>query len=213
MQTFKLFLSPQVDIPDDVLQATGRLLKGYFDRICLIQTPRKFMTSTFKVNPHAGEVGDQDLVVYFTQASCILNLMDNVFDTGTKHQFAGGHTGGGTKKLPDGRVLSEVYWTGEVMGLKTSASDRRAAALANFTFHEWVHNKHTSDPTALRNGEDPGGIFVHNYCGGGILARGMTINQAGNWTINTANIAAMARVLDATNPQSISGLYSDEEGF
>jgi hypothetical protein len=212
MQTLKLFLSPQVDMPDDVLQATGRRLKGYFDRVCMSQTPRKFLTTTFKVNPHAGEVGDQDLLVYFTQASCILNLMDRVFDPSIKHELEPGHFGGGTKKLPNGEVLSEVYRTGEVMHLKNSTSDNRAVALANFTFHEWAHNKHASDPTALRNGEDPRGLYVHNFCGGHVLSS-MTINQAGSWDISTGNIAAMARVLDARNKQSLAGLYNDDLGY
>ena len=213
MQTFKLFLSPQVDVPTEVVAAAGVRLKTYFDRICQSMNPRKYSNSLFKVSPHAGEVGEKDLLVYVTQASAILGLMDKVFDPDVKHQLPGGHAGGGTKKMPDGRVLSEVYWTGGLMALKTSASDRRGIALANFIFHEWAHNKHASDPLALSKAEDTNGSYVHLYCGQGVLAAGLSFGLAANLDINQANISSMARVLDAPNKQSISGLYSDDLGF
>ncbi len=213
MQTLKLFLSPQVDVPDDIVNAAGKQLKGYFDRICLSSNPRKFLNSSFKVSPHAGEVGEKDLLVYITQGSSILRLMDKVFEPDVEHHLPSGHAGGGTKKMPDGRVLSEVFWTGGLMSLKTSTSDRRGIALANFIFHEWAHNKHTSDPVALGKGEDAGGNYVHLYCGGGVLAGGLSYGLAANLDINTANISSMVRVLDASNLQSVSGLYSDNLGF
>ncbi len=211
MQTFKLFLSPQVSVPDDVLNAAGQQLKGYFDRICQSMSPRKFMHSTFKVSPHAGEVGEKDLLVYITQASLILSLFDKVYEPDVTHQYPSGHAGGGTKQMPDGRVLSEVFWTGALMALKTSSSDRRAAALANLIFHEWAHNKHTSDPVALSRGG--AGEYVHFYCGDGILGRNISVGVAANGSPNQTNITSMARVLDASNPQSLSGLYSDELGY
>ena len=213
MQTFKFFLSPQVSVPDDVLNAAGQQLKGYFDRICLTMNPRKFVHSSFKVSPHGGEVGDKDLVVYITQASSILSLMDKVYEPGVTHQYPSGHAGGGTKQMPDGRVLSEVFWTGQLAALKTSSSDRRAAALANLIFHEWAHNKHTSDPVAISKGEAANGDYVHFYCGDGVLGRNISVGVAANGSPNQTNIISMARVLDASNPQSVSGLYSDELGF
>lgn len=214
MQTLKLFISPQADVPDIVLQDAGKQLTRYFDLICMNQRPRKFLNSTFKISPHAGEVSDVDLVAYITQSSMILNLMDNVYDPGNDHsQLLSGHPGGGTTTMPDGGVLSEVYWTGGLMALKTSAIDRRGIALANLIFHEWAHNKHTSDPTALRNGEGNHGAHVHFFCGGGPLQLGLSYGAlAGINNINT-NIAAMARVLDAQNKQSIAGLYNDDLGF
>ncbi len=79
--------------------------------------PRKYSSSLFKVSPHGGDVGEKDLLVYVTQGSAILGLMDKVFDLDVQHQLPGGHAGGGTKKMmPDGRVLSEVYWTGGLTG-------------------------------------------------------------------------------------------------
>jgi hypothetical protein len=213
MQTFKFFLSPQVSVPDDVLNAAGQQLKGYFDRICQRMNPRKFMHSSFKVSPHAGEVGDKDLLVYITQASVILSLMDKVYDPGVVHQYPSGHAGGGTKQMPDGRVLSEVFWTGDLMALKTSSSDRRAVALANLIFHEWAHNKHTSDPLAISRGEAANGDYVHFYCGDGVLGQSIRVAIAANLDPNQTNINSMARVLDASNKQSLSGLYSDELGY
>jgi hypothetical protein len=215
MQTFKLFLSPQVgDLPDEVVNAAGTQLKHYFDRICLSMNPRKFFNASFTASPHAGEVGDRDLLVYITQASSILRMMNKVFEPDIEHQLPGGHIGGATKKMPDGRVLSEVFWTGGLMSLKTSTSDRRGIALANFIFHEWAHNKHTSDPVARSKGEDAdGGSYVHHYCGGGVLAGGLSYGRAASLDINTTNISSMARVLDASNQQSVSGLYSDDLGF
>lgn len=214
MPILKLFISPQVEMPDVVLQDAGRRLTRYFDLICMNQKPRRFQNSMFKISPHAGEVSDVDLVAYITQASMILNLMDNVYEPGQDHsQLLSGHPGGATTTMPDGRVLSEVYWTGGLMALKTSASDRRGAALANLIFHEWAHNKNTSDPVALRNGEGNHGAHVHFFCGGGPLQLGLSYGAlAGIDNINP-NISAMARVLDAQNKQSIAGLYNDDLGY
>src|SRR5258708_6208190 len=111
MQFFKLFISPQVDVPADVIDAAAIRLKGYFDQIALSTTPRKYSQATCKVSPHGGEVGDRDLLVYLTQASMTVSLYDKVFEPGVQHSLPG-RPGGGTKKLPDGKVLSEVFWTG-----------------------------------------------------------------------------------------------------
>jgi len=211
MQTIKLFLSPQVDVPDEVLQAAGALLKRYFDHICMNQRPRKFLNATFKIAPHSGEVSDVDLVAYITQASMILNEMDKVYEPDIQHQLPGGHAGGGTKTMPDGTVLSEVYWTGGLMALKTSARDDRGTALANFIFHEWAHNKHSSDPVALRNGG--AGDYVHFQCGGGVLSYGLSYGAAARLDMSPGNMGAMARVLDAQNRQTLTGLYNDDLGF
>jgi hypothetical protein len=208
MPVLKLFLSPQVDVPDKVLDDAGRRLKRYFDTICLAMNPRQFSSATVKISPHSGEVGNSDLLVYLTQSSSILNLMDKVFEPGVQHQLPSAHGGGGTKMMPDGRVLSEVYWTGGLMSLKTSTSDTRGIALANLIFHEWAHNKHSSDPLALSSGD-----FVHTSCGGGILMARLSYGVAARLDINSDNIHSMARVLGAANKQSISGLYSDEYGF
>ncbi|PYX43624.1 MAG: hypothetical protein DMG79_21995, partial [Acidobacteria bacterium] len=72
MPTFKLFLAvrPKVDVPPVVLEDAGKQLKGYFDRICMMP-PRKFSNATYKIHPTAGEVGDQDLLVYLTYGSFI----------------------------------------------------------------------------------------------------------------------------------------------
>ncbi|HXJ85679.1 MAG TPA: hypothetical protein VMS18_02585 [Candidatus Binatia bacterium] len=214
MQVLKLFLSPQVDVPDDVLQAAGKQLKRYFDLICVNQRPRKFLNSMFKVAPHAGEVSDVDLVAYITQGSLIISLMDKVYEPGVDHSnLLHGHAGGGTTKMPDGRVLSEVYWTGGLMALKTSTSDRRGITLANLIFHEWAHNKHTSDPQALGNGEGRNGSHVHFFYGGGPLQMGLSYGALAGISNINANLAAMARVLDAQNKQSICGLYNDDLGY
>jgi hypothetical protein len=209
MPVLKLFLSPQVDVPDKVLDDAGKRLKRYFDTICLAMNPRKFSNATVKVSPHAAEAADGDLVVYITQSSCIVNLMDRVFEPDVQHVLPSAHGGGGTKMMPDGRVLSEVYWTGGLMSLKTSTSDTRGIALANLIFHEWAHNKHSSDPLALSSNGD----FVHTSCGGGILMPRLSYGVAARLDINSDNIHSMARVLGANNKQSISGLYSDEYGF
>ena len=214
MQTLKLFISPQVDVPDVVLRDAGKQLTRYFDLICMNQRPRTLLNSTFKISPHAGEVSDVDLVAYITQGSMILNLMDTVYDPGKDHsQLLSGHPGGGTTTMPDGRVLSEVYWTGGLMALKTSAIDGRGGALANLIFHEWAHNKHTSDPLALRNGEANHGAHVHFFCGGGPLQLGLSYGALAGISNINPNIAAMARVLGAQNKQCIAGLYNDDLGY
>jgi hypothetical protein len=212
MPIFKLFLSPQVAVPDEVLDDAGKRLKRYFDTICLAMNPRKFSGSTFKISPHSAEVAEGDLVVYITQSSSIINLLDKVFEPDVQHLLPSAHGGGGTKKMPDGRVLSEVYWTGGLMSLKRSNSDTRGVALANLIFHEWAHNEHASDALALSQGEITGD-FVHTSCGGGILAARLPYGAAARLDISADNIRSMARVLGAPNKQSISGLYSDEYGF
>jgi len=209
MQDFKLFIAPLVSVPSDVITAAGNRLKRYFDSICVAMNPRKFSHTTFKISPHAGEVRDKDLLVYITQASLTVNLFDKVFEPGVQHQLPG-TPGGGTKKLPNGNVLSEVFWTGGLMSLK---KERQGVALANLIFHEFAHNKHTSDKLALSKGEDPGGLFVHNECGGGILARALSTGLAANLDILSGNIRSMARVLDSANNQETCGLYNDDLGY
>jgi hypothetical protein len=214
MQTLKLFISPQVDVPDVVLKDAGKQLTRYFDLICMNQRPRKFMNSSFKISPHSGEVSDVDLVAYITQKSMIINLMDQVYEPGVDHtNLLHGHAGGGTTRMPDGGVLSEVYWTGGLNALKTSTIDQRGIALANLIFHEWAHNKHTSDPQAIANGESANGSHVHFFCGGGPLQLGLSYGALARINNINANITAMARVLDAQNKQSIAGLYNDDLGY
>src|SRR5262249_36564368 len=133
-----------------------------------------------------------------------------VFEPDVKHSLPGS-PGGGTKKMPGGMVLSEVFWTGGLMALKTTAMKGRA--LANFIFHEFVHNKHVGDPTATQQGEETNGTFVHTQCGGGILGSALSIGAAAQLDINSDNIKCMARVLDRANQQDTCGLFNDEMGF
>jgi len=211
MQTLKLFLSPQVAVPDDVLQSAGRRLKRYFDHICMNQKPRKFLNVTVKIAPHSGEVSDVDLVAYITQGSMIMSLMDKVYDPSGQTPRPGAHAGGLTTTMPDGRVLSEVFWTGGFTALKNSTSDLRGDALGNLIFHEWAHNKHASDPVAQSNGGP--GPYVHFQCGGGVLGPGISIGGAARSDMSPANMTAMARVIGAQNKQSIAGLYNDDLGY
>lgn len=212
MPPFKLFLSPQVSVPDDVMQAAGTRLKRYFDQICLNQNPRKYSNAIFKISPHAGEIGDRDLLVYITQTPLGVTLLDKVYDPERKGPRPGGHAGGVTIGFPDGRVLSEVYWTSALMALKTSTVDNRAKALANFIFHEWAHNKLISDSVALSNGGT--NYYVHNSCGGGMLQTNISVGAMARFDHPTiGNISAMARVLDAQNKQSTAGLFNDDLGF
>jgi hypothetical protein len=206
MAIFKLFLKAQTDkIPDDVLQGAGKQLRSYFDRILNQQLARTFTNSTFKVGPSAGEISDKDLLVYITDGSSfILKEMDRL-DSSTTHQLPPGSPGGGTMRMPDGGVCSEIYWTGGLMQLKTSTQDKRASALANLVFHEWVHNKYLSDADALNKGE-ANGDYVHTYCGNGVLQAGMSYRQAASWDINQANITAMLKVLGNSNKQYMAGL-------
>lgn len=177
MPIFKLFLKSQSDkVPDEVLQGAGQQLKSYFERILQRQTARTFTNATFKVGPNAGEIGDKDLLVYITDGSSfILREMDRM-DSSTTHRLPPGSAGGGTTRMPDGGVCSEVYWTGGLIHLKTSTQDRRAFALANLIFHEWAHNKYLSDADALSKNE-ANGDYVHAYCGGGVLQAGMSYGR------------------------------------
>jgi hypothetical protein len=208
MPILKLFLKAQTDkVPDDVLQGAGKELKGYFDQILNQQPVRTFTNVTFKINPTAGEVGDKDLLVYITDGSSfIIKEMDRL-DTSTTHQLPPGNPGGGTIRMPDGGVCSEVYWTGGLMALKTSTQDQRAHALCNFIFHEWAHNKYLSDADALSKNEAQGD-YVHNYCGQFVLQFGLSYGLAGNpnMTIKQPNIAAMLKVLGNSNKQYTAGL-------
>jgi hypothetical protein len=45
MPIFRPFLSPQVDVPDKVLDEAGKRLKRYFDAICRAMNPQKFSIS------------------------------------------------------------------------------------------------------------------------------------------------------------------------
>jgi hypothetical protein len=144
----------------------------------------------------------------------ILNRMDKVYEAGQDHsQLLSGHAGGATTTMPESRVLSEVYWTGGLMALKTSASDRRGAGLANLIFHEWAHNKNSSDPVAVQNGEGIHGAHVHLYCGMGALQLGLSYGVMRGINNINANIPCMTRVLDAQNKQCLAGLYNDDLGY
>lgn len=206
MAVFKLFLKALTDkVPDDVLQATGRQLKSYFDRILMAQPTRTFTGVTFKVGPNAGEIGDKDLLGYISGGDSFIIKEMNRLDPSIPHQLPPGSAGGGTTVMPGGGVCSEVFWTGGLIHLKTSTQDKRAHALANLVFHEWAHNKYLSDPDAMSKNE-ANGDYVHVYCGNGVLQSGMSYGQAANWDINQANIAAMAKVLGNSSKQYTAGL-------
>jgi hypothetical protein len=210
IQPFNFFLAPHVKVPDPVITAAGNRLKRYFDRICAQMSPRMFSHSTFAVSPHAAAVGNLDLLAYVTQGSLIVALYDRVYEPAVKHSLSG-TPGGGTKKMPNGGVLSEVFWTGGLMAL--GKADLQGAALANLIFHEFAHNKHVGDPTATKKGEETNGAFVHNDCGGGIFASGLSIGGAARLDINPDNVKSMARVLGRANRQDTCGLFNDELGF
>jgi hypothetical protein len=207
MAPFKVFLSPQVDVEAKALTDAASILKGYFDQIIAATSPRSFSTTTVKVSPHANEVGERDLLAYITIESLIVLYYDRVYEPGKVHSLPGS-PGGGTKLLPSGEVLSEVYWTG---GFKTLPAAKRGTALANLIFHEFGHNKLQTDSVAAAQGGP--GLFLHTSCGNGPFRDNMTIGLASNLTINQLNIKSMARVLDAANKQALFGLYSDELGF
>jgi hypothetical protein len=202
MTTFKFYLSAQVDVPDAVLQKAGQRLTGYFNRVCQSMTPRKFTHASFKLDPHAGELGSKDLLCYITQSSMVLRMFPDAQRSG--------RGGGGTVETPHG-LLSEVFWTGGLRGV--GSADRQGIALANLVFHEFAHNKHLSDQRALQNGEKSGGVFVHSSCGMGIFAGGVSYGFTASADANSDNIKAMARVLDNENKQYSFGLFDDDLGF
>jgi len=202
MPTLKLFLKARTDkVPDDVLHSAGMKLREYFVSIYRKQSPGSSPDVLFKVNPSPGEIGEKDLLVYITEGnSYIIHELDRL-DPGPAHELPPGHNGGGTKKMPNGEVLSEVPWTG---GLAFSGVGR-AQALANLIFHEWVHNKYANDARALGMGE-VNGAYVHTQCGGGVLAAELSYFTAARSTINEDNRAAMLRVIDRANKQYTAGL-------
>jgi hypothetical protein len=207
MPPFNVFLAPMVSVEPQALSDASARLKSYFDRIIQATKPQTFSTTVVKVSPHANEVGDRDLLAYITINSLIVSYYDNVYEPGVAHSLPG-TPGGGTKLLPSGDVLSEVYWTGGIQALPPA---KRGIALANLIFHEFGHNKHQTDATAAANGGP--NFFVHSSCGLGIFMDAMTIGLASNLDINADNIRCMARVLSAANKQARWGLYSDELGF
>lgn len=202
MTMFKFHISTQVDVPDVVLQEAGKRLKNYFDRTCLATKPQKYTGSVFTLNPHNGQVGSKDLLCYITQASMILRIFPDAKRSG--------RGGGATVETPSG-LLSEVYWTGGLQAVGSSA--KQGIALANLVFHEFAHNKHLSDKRALDQGERNGGVFVHTACGGGIFSAAVNYKISAISDANPDNIKAMARVLDNDNKQYPFGLFDDDFGF
>jgi len=202
MPTIKLFIKAlTTKVPGDVVQAAGMKLQEYFVSIYKMQSPGSSPNVPFKANPSVGEVGDRDLLAYITDGrSYIIQEMDRL-DPGPPHELPSGHAGGGTKKMPNGQILSEAAWTG---GLATSGVGR-AQGLANLIFHEWVHNKYANDARAFGLGEVTGN-YVHTQCGGGVLAAGISYYAAARATINDDNRAAMLRVIDQANRQYTAGL-------
>jgi hypothetical protein len=89
----------------------------------------------------------------------------------------------------------------------------KGTALANLIFHEWGHNKLSSDPTAAAGGETAGGQYLHSSCGGGVFGAALTVGVATKLDLFPENVTAMARVLGAANKQYLLGLFSDKWGF
>ena len=207
MPPFKVFLAPMVDVEAQALSDAASLLKSYYDRIIRATSLQTFSTTVVKVSPHANEVGERDLLAYITIESLILLYYDRIYEPDVKHSLPG-TPGGGTKLLPNGEVLSEVFWTG---GFQSLPAAKRGTALANLIFHEFGHNKLQGDPVAAAQGSPD--IFLHTSCGQGPFMDRMTIGLASNLTITPGNIKSMARVLNAANKQARFGLYSDELGF
>jgi len=207
---FNVFLAPLVSIPNDVLKETTGVLRNYFNQICWSMKPAVFSGATVRISPNAGDVGNRDLLAYITQASLILTLFDRVYEPGVTHSLPG-TPGGGTRKCGTG-IVSEVYWTGGRMELKTVHA--RGLALANLIFHEFAHNKHYSDALALSKGELPTGIYVHTECGDGVLLGGTNYGRMANISQLTAkNISSMARVLNEANEQNTCGLFNEKLGY
>jgi hypothetical protein len=207
MAPFKVFLAPVVDVEPQALTDAASTLTGYFDQIIRATSPRAFTSTVVKVSPHANEVGERDLLAYITINSLIVLYYDKVYEPDVKHSLPGS-PGGGTKLLPSGEVLSEVYWTG---GFQSLPAAKRGTALANLIFHEFGHNKLQRDPVAVAQGGSD--IFLHTSCGQGPFMDRMTIGLASNLTMTPGNIKSMARVLNAANKQARFGLFSDELGF
>jgi hypothetical protein len=209
MAVFHFYISQQVAVPDDVMAEVTKRLKRYFDRVCQAMKPRTFTGSAFELDPHMGKVKDTDLLVYITSPGDASLIHEIAKRQGATVQGSG-HGGGATVSFPEG-VLSEAYWPNGLQSLHPV--EKQGHALANFIFHEFAHNKHTSDPTALKGGESPRGLFVHNNCGFGVFGASVTTGAAANFELLDDNIAAMARVLGSANKQYPFGLFSDELGF
>jgi hypothetical protein len=105
---------------------------------------------------------------------------------------------GGSNKLGDAAgvtvflgkkfVFSEVIWS--FVEEAGSTNREKGLALANFGFHELVHNKTFSAYSNVNENDS----FVHANGGGGVLQSRLLPQSAGGMTANPKNIQTMAAV-------------------
>jgi len=123
---------------------------------------------------HADLSSDEHLLLHITPESYARKFL------GSQAQGAAGIT----TLLGKDMVFSEIMWS------FIEAADNKGLALANYAFHELVHNKAFSAyPEAGKNGS-----FVHNESGSGVLVKILEPGQAGSIIANSENIKAMAMV-------------------
>jgi hypothetical protein len=87
-----------------------------------------------------------------------------------------------SKNFQSNGIMSEILWP-----YIEKAGDP-ARALANYGFHELMHNK----VFILYPGEKENGICVHSHCGLGVMVEVIVPEAAGRMIPNPANIKAMA---------------------
>lgn len=174
------------------------------ERSKVLETGAQYLTSYFRqVLKYGNETLNHKI---YTDAICIYQSAIAYSDlSGTEHlllhlrekSYSRSNLGG-SSKLGDAAgvtvflgkkyVFSEVLWSFVEEAGKTTRE--KGLALANFGFHELVHNKTFSAYANVTENDN----FVHGNGGGGVLQDRLLPKNAGAITANIKNIQTMAAV-------------------
>jgi hypothetical protein len=162
-----------------ILSQGAKLLEGYFRDVInygnyvLNHKIYSHARCIYDPPPNSGDIKDDTLLLYITPFSyvrCLIGKNDS------------GEAAGISKNLQSNGIISEILWP-----YIEKAGDP-ARALANYGFHELMHNK----VFIPYPGEEENSKYVHSHCGLGVMAKLIAPEAAGKMIPNPANLRAMA---------------------
>ena len=185
MNVFKVYIKAYALNPEryKILQTGVQILYSYLSGVI------KYANQTLKHTTYNDAMIIYGSYINYSDLSGTEHILLNITPESYARKYLKGgpnlkYAAGVTKLIGEQRVFSEIMWS------FIEEADNKPLALANYAFHELVHNKAYAKYKGLKEQED----FVHKNSGEGVLAEVVRPKQAGNMSANAENIKTMAEV-------------------